>query len=162
MKHRRTAILMALLLALTLTGCGGGAGSDVTSGAASAPSSQAQPGETGSASTSTPAEGADVTADYQDQLLGAYDGEHDMAYRFSEDGKLTVAAQAGDDTELTEGSWWVWQEGDTVYLYTNLQGAAHPARYTFEVSEEGVLSLYDDTTGELCDLLTPYTCGVFP
>ncbi len=160
MKHRTPAILMALLLALTLTGCGGGSGSDAGSYTASVPSSQSQPGETGS--TSTPAEGADVTAEYQVQLLGDYSGEHDMAYRFSEEGKLTVATQAGDETELTEGSWWVWQEGDTVYLYTSLQGTAHPARYTFEVSEEGVLSLYDDTTGELCDLLTPYTCGVFP
>ena len=63
---------------------------------------------------------------------------------------------------LADGSWWVWQEGDTTYLYTNLEETAHPARYNFERSDKGVLSLYDDTTGELSDLLTPYTCGVFP
>lgn len=157
MMHRMPAALLALFLALTLAGCGGGdsSGHFTTSCAASAPPVSA-------GSSSVPEESTDVTAEYQDRLLGAYSGEHDMAYRFAEDGKLTVAVQGDDGNELTDGSWWVQQEGDTVYLYTNLQGAAHPARYTFELSEKKVLSLYDDTTGELSDLLTPYTCGVFP
>ena len=166
MKHRKTLLTMfALLLALALGGCGGGAdsGSAVSNGAASTPAgqSQSEPAEP-SGSTSAPAEGADVTARYQEQLTGCYGGEHDMAYRFAEEGKLTVAVQGEDGYELTDGSWWVWQEGDTTYLYTNLEETAHPARYTFERSDKGVLSLYDDTTGELSDLLTPYTCGVFP
>ena len=40
---------------------------------------------------------------------------------------------------------------------------AQAVSYThLDVYKRQVLSLYDDTTGELSDLLTPYTCGVFP
>lgn len=38
-----------------------------------------------------------------------------------------MAVQGEDGYELTDGSWWVWQEGDTTYLYTNLEETAHPA-----------------------------------
>lgn len=152
MKYRRTGILMAVVLALSLAGCGGG-----NSGGVSASSIAAA---TTSCLAGAPAEGVDVTARYQDQLLGAYGGEHDMAYRFSENGVLNVADWNSETSALAEGSWWVWKEGEKVYLCTSLQGTA--AQYTFAVSEEGVLSLYDAATGELSDRLTPYTCGVFP
>ena len=41
------------------------------------------------------------------------------------------------------------------YLSIYIKNTAHPTSYTFETTEEGGISLFDDTTGELSNLFTP-------
>lgn len=163
MKHLLNPIpLLVLLLAGSLTGCGGSSG--VTSYAASVPAAQSQAEQveqTATSSAASSAEGTDVTEAYESQLVGTYDDDYKARYVFDKGGKLTLLEKVSDKTETTKGEWWVWKEGDTVYLYTSLQGTAHPARYTFEKNKQGVLNLYDDTTEELLTMLTPATCGTY-
>ena len=65
-------------------------------------------------------------------------------------------SQATDGQDVTdEGSWWVWEEGSQEYLSIYIKNTAHPTSYTFETTEEGGISLFDDTTGELSNLFTP-------
>ncbi len=164
---RITALTLTLMMALALSGCGGdqnGSGKSETSGAVSTSGTQAEASlaePTAPAASASQGEGTDVTADYQDQLMGTYDDDYGARYSFNKGGKLIVLEKVDDKTETTEGEWWVWKEQEAVYLYTSLRGTAHPSRYTFEVAENGVLSLYDDTTGELSNLLTPSTCGTY-
>lgn len=156
------ALTLALLAALALSGCGssgkqsGAEKNSVTSCAASAPAERTgTESSSGSDASSAPGDGTDVTADYEKQLEGTYNDDYGARYIFSKGGKLKNMEKVDNKTETTTGEWWVWKQGNQVFLYTSLQGTAHPARYTFSVTDKGVLSLYDDTTHELVNLLTP-------
>lgn len=156
------ALTLALLAALALSGCGSSRHqsssekSNVTSCVASTPAGSTAAESSGdSAASSTAGDGTDVTADYEKQLEGTYKDDYGARYIFYKGGKLKCMEKADNKTETTTGEWWVWKQGDQVFLYTSLQGTAHPARYTFSVTDKGVLSLYDDTTQELVNLLTP-------
>ena len=150
-------LILPLIFALTLglAGCGGTA-PQPTENSSPAPISSAAASDPASSqaasSQPTEEEGKDVTAQYKTQLAGCYDDEYGDRYTLNEDG--TVLRQQADQEE-TSGSWWVWQEKGTDYLYIYMKETAHPAAYTFDVAEDGGISLFDDTTGELSNLFTP-------
>ena len=93
-----------------------------------------------------------MTDAYRDMLSGTYVDEYGDKYTIRQDGTLTCEATNG---ETDEGSWWVWEEGSQEYLSIYIKNTAHPTSYTFETTEEGGISLFDDTTGELSNLFTP-------
>lgn len=135
------ALALALLLTLVLSSCGSAAtdSSGVSAGTTSC-----------MAETST--EGADVTNQYKEELVGSYEDESGDRYTLKEDGTLV---RLNANQEEDHGSWWVWEEGSRDFIYLYIEGTAHPAAYTFEVTELGGISLFDDTTGELSNLFVP-------
>lgn len=140
---------LALMLSLVLVGCGATTPPAQSGSSTASTSCQAQAPEQ---------EGKDVTDQYQEQLVGCYDDENGDRYTLNEDGSVRRQQVEQEDTA---GTWWVWQENGTDYLYIHMEETAHPAAYTFDVSENGI-TLFDDTTGELSNLFTPATCGVYP
>lgn len=153
---QKLVLLLSLALTFALTACG----------ASSQPQTSAEPDPAQSAhtqsavssckaeapETSQTTDGEDVTDAYRDVLSGAYVDEYGDKYTINRDGTLTCEATNG---ETDEGTWWVWEEGSQEYLSIYIQNTAHPASYTFETTEEGGISLFDDATGELSNLFTP-------
>ena len=153
---QKLALVLSLALAFALTACG----------ASNQPQTSAEPDPAKSAptqsavssckaeapETSQTTDGQDVTDAYRDVLPGAYVDEYGDKYTIRQDGTLTCEATNGD---TDEGSWWVWEEGSKEYLSIYIKNTAHPTSYTFETTEEGGISLFDDTTCELSNLFTP-------
>lgn len=151
---QKLALFLSLALTLALTACGASeqpqaSAQTSTSAVPSAAVTSAQ-GEV--PETSQPTDGEDVTDAYRDVLSGVYVDEYGDKYTINQDGTLTCESTNG---ETEEGSWWVWEEGSKEYLSIYIKNTAHPASYTFETTEEGGISLFDDTTGELSNLFTP-------
>lgn len=153
---QKLALVLSLALAFALTAC-----SASTQPQTSAEPDPAKSAPTQSAVSSCKAEapetsqatdGQDVTDAYRDVLPGTYVDEYGDQYTIRQDGTLTCEATNG---ETDEGTWWVWEEGSKEYLSIYIQNTAHPTSYTFETTEEGGISLFDDTTGELSNLFTP-------
>ena len=153
---QKLALILSLALTLTLTACGGSNQSQTPVGSdpiKSAPTqSVVSSCKAEAPETSQEADGQDVTDAYRDVLSGTYVDEYGDKYTIRQDGTLTCEATNG---ETEEGSWWVWEEGNKEYLSIYIKNPAHPTSYTFETTEEGGISLFDDTTGELSNLFTP-------
>lgn len=155
---KKLALALALLLNVTLVGCG-----DNTTGQpqTSTPLGGADSGGLSSAVSSCSSDAAaseqeisdyDMTAAYCEELAGVYTDEYDAQYTIRQDGTLTRENANG---EQEEGNWRVWRKEEKEYFYLAIQNTAHPASYTFETTEAGGISLFDDTTGELSNLFTP-------
>lgn len=152
---QKLALVLSLALAFALTACGASNQPQASAEPAPAASSTVQPTASGNSSqpeTSQTTDGQDVTDAYRDVLPDAYVDEYGDQYTIRQDGTLTCEATNG---ETDEGTWWVWEEGSVEYLSIFIQNTAHPVSYTFETTEEGGISLFDDTTGELSNLFTP-------
>ncbi len=151
---RKLALVLSLALAFALTACSNQpqASTEPAPAASSSTQSAVSSCKAEAPETSQATDGQDVTDAYRDVLPGTYVDEYGDQYTIRQDGTLTCEATNGD---TDEGTWWVWEEGSQEYLSIYIQNTAHPVSYTFETTEEGGISLFDDTTGELSNLFTP-------
>ena len=153
---KKLALVLSLALAFALTACSASNQPQTSAELAPAKSAPTQSAVSSckaeAPETAQTTDGQDVTDAYRDVLPGTYVDEYGDQYTIRQDGTLTCEGANGD---TDDGTWRVWEEGSKEYLSIYIQNTAHPASYTFETTEEGGISLFDDATGELSNLFTP-------